>query len=61
MIAGRVLWMIPPEEATEDNLSSTDVSLAASPKPSPRSSLEEVCRSSHLACSTHSGQVLFLE
>lgn len=43
--AGRVLWMIPPEEATEDNLSSTDVSLAATPVASPRPSLEEVRRS----------------
>ena len=34
--------MVPPEEATEDNLSSTDVSLAGSPLGSPRSSLKEV-------------------
>ncbi len=47
--AGRVLWMIPPEEATEDNLSSTDVSLAATPIPSPRTSIEEVRRSSRMA------------
>ena len=37
-----MLWLIPPEEATEDNLSSTDVSLASTPIASPRSSLEEV-------------------
>ena len=50
MLAGRVLWMIPPEEATEDNLSSTDVSLAATPVASPRSSLEEVRRRLWMPC-----------
>ena len=50
--AGRVLWLVPPEEATEDNLSSTDVSLSATPCASPRSSLEEVCcrPAQHQAC-----------
>ncbi len=53
--AGRVLWLIPPEEATEENLSSTDVSLHATPTASPRSSsLEEVRRRLAWHLSTHS-------